>query len=217
MKKLFSFFTAVVLLFCFGATTVNAEVRELTKSEQKAIEKDSKNRAKELKKEGWRPLASTSTLEFQLVKYRTYLAQDEDNRISIVGISLGSNNKLGRDNAMSAGIANYAVRAKAQVIGKLKSVMSSDFNNVIKDEIDRFGAAYEAAVNVRISSLIKEHFVLIRDDKSGVNEYNVFMSLDETEAKQAREQALREARQQTELGDLTKVVEDFISEKVAEE
>lgn len=217
MKKLFSFFTAVVLLFCFGATTVNAEVRELTKSEQKAIEKDSKNRAKELKKEGWRPLASTSTLEFQLVKYRTYLAQDEDNRISIVGISLGSNNKLGRDNAMSAGIANYAVRAKAQVIGKLKSVMSSDFNNVTKDEIDRFGAAYEAAVNVRISSLVKEHFVLIRDDKSGVNEYNVFMSLDETEAKQAREQALREARQQTELGDLTKVVEDFISEEVAEE
>lgn len=217
MKKLFSIFTAVALLFCFGATTVNAEVRELTKSEQKAIEKDSKNRAKELKKEGWRPLASTSTLEFQLVKYRKYLAQDEDNRISIVGIALSSNNKIGRDNAMSAGIANYAVRAKAQVIGKLKSVMSSDFNNVTKDEIDRFGAAYEAAVNVHISSLVKEHFVLIRDDKGGMNEYNVFMSLDETEAKQAREQALREARQQSELGDLSNVVENFINEEVSEE
>lgn len=217
MKKLFSIFTAVVLLFCFGATTVNAEVRELTKSEQKAIEKDSKNRAKELKKEGWRPLASTSTLEFQLVKYRTYLAQDEENRISIVGIALSSNNKLGRDNAMSAGIANYAVRAKTQVIGKLKSVMSTDFNNVTKDEVDRFGAAYEAAVNVHISSLVKEHFVLIREDKGGVNEYNVFMSLDETEAKQAREQALREARQQAELGDLSNVVENFINEEVTEE
>ncbi len=216
MKKLFSLFTAVMLLFCFGTSTVYAEVHELTKKEQKAIEKDSKKRAKELKKEGWRPIVSTSTLEYALLKYRTYLAEDEENRIPVIGIALGNNNKIGRDNAMSAGISNYAVRAKAQVVGKLKAVMSSDTNNTSQEEIDRFGAAYESAVNLSLGNLMKEHFVLVREDKAGNKEYNVFMSLDETDAQKAREEAARVAKEQSGLGELSQMVDEFISEPIEE-
>lgn len=216
MKKLFSLLTAVMLLFCVGTSTVYAEVHQLTKKEQKAIEKDSKKRSKELKKEGWRPIVSTSTLEYSLLKYRTYLAEDEENRIPVIGIALGKNNKIGRDNAMSAGISNYAVRAKAQVVGKLKAVMSSDTNNTSQEEIDRFGAAYESAVNLSIGNLMKEHFVLVREDKSGNKEYNVFMSLDETDAQKAREEAARVAKEQSGLDELSQMVDEFISEPVEE-
>lgn len=216
MKKLFSLLTAVMLLFCVGTSTVYAEVHQLTKKEQKAIEKDSKKRSKELKKEGWRPIVSTSTLEYSLLKYRTYLAEDEENRIPVIGIALGKNNKIGRDNAMSAGISNYAVRAKAQVVGKLKAVMSSDTNNTSQEEIDRFGAAYESAVNLSLGNLMKEHFVLVREDKSGNKEYNVFMSLDENDAQKAREEAARVAKEQSGLDELSQMVDEFISEPVEE-
>lgn len=56
-------------------------------------EKDVKKRVKELTKEGWKPLASSSTLEYAFSKYRTYLEEDPENRIELVGIAIGKNVK----------------------------------------------------------------------------------------------------------------------------
>lgn len=218
MKKIIAIFAAFVMLIAGGMGTIEAQ--QLTKQQEKAIQKDSKKRAKELKKAGWEPLASTQTMEYALLKYRTYIESDEENRIPITGIALGQNNKIGRDNAMHSGIANYAARAKAQVVGKLKSVASADANRTSQEEIDRFGEAYESAVNTSLGSLAKEHFTLVRIPKKkegNVKEYNVFMSIDETAARKAREEAAREAQQQASLGNLTEMVEEFIGEPVAEE
>lgn len=216
MKKVIALFAAVAMLLSGGVSTLQAQ--QLTKQQEKAIQKDVKKRVKELKKAGWEPLASTQTLDYALFKYRTYIETDEDNRIPITGIALGKNNKIGRDNATHAGIANYAARAKTQVVGKLKSVASSDANNVSQEEIDRFGEAYESAVSGKIGSLIKEHFVLVRVPKTGgVKEYNVFMSIDETAARKAREEAAKDAKDQASLSTLSEMVEDFIGEPVAAE
>lgn len=46
-------------------------------------------------------------------------------------------------------ITSYAGRAKAQVVGKMKSLVSSDASAVSEEEIDKFGAAYESAVNAK--------------------------------------------------------------------
>lgn len=213
MKKILTLFTLLALLIAGGQSAVQAQ--SLTKQQEKAIQKDVKKRAKELKKANWEPLASTQTMEYALLNYRTYIEADPDNRIPVIGIALGQNNKIGRDNAMHAGITNYAARAKAQVVGKLKSVASSDANKGALEEIDRFGEAYESAVNAKLSSLVREHFALVRVPKNGgTKEYNVFMSIDETEARKAREEAARAAKEQASLGDLTKVVEEFIGEPV---
>lgn len=176
-----------------------------------------KKRVKELKKAGWEPLASTQTLDYALLKYRTYIESDEENRIPITGIAIGRNNKIGRENAIHSGVTSYAGRAKAQVVGKMKSVLSSDANNSSQEEIDRFGAAYESGVNARISGLVKEHFVLVRTAKDGSKEYNVFMSIDESAARSAREEAARSAKEKTSLGDLSEMVDDFIGEPVEPE
>ncbi|MDE5643124.1 MAG: hypothetical protein K2I56_06490, partial [Muribaculaceae bacterium] len=64
MKKLL---TIIALLFAFMAAPVAMaapEAETLSKSDTKRVEKDAKKRAKELKKAGWEPLASTSTLEY---------------------------------------------------------------------------------------------------------------------------------------------------------
>ncbi len=213
MKRIITLIAAIFLLVAGNVDTVNAQ--QLTKQQEKALQKDVKKRVKELKKAGWEPLASTQTLDYALLKYRTYIESDEENRIPITGIAIGRNNKVGRENAIHSGITSYAGRAKAQVVGKMKSVISSDANNSSQEEIDRFGAAYESGVNTRIAGLVKEHFVLVRTAKDGSKEYNVFMSIDETAARKAREEAARKAKEQASLGELSEMVEEFIGEPVA--
>lgn len=215
MKKLIVIITA--LLLCIAGNVETASAQQLTKQQEKALQKDVKKRVKELKKAGWEPLASTQTLDYALLKYRTYIESDEENRIPITGIAIGRNNKIGRENAIHSGVTSYAGRAKAQVVGKMKSVLSSDANNSSQEEIDRFGAAYESGVNARISGLVKEHFVLVRTAKDGSKEYNVFMSIDESAARKAREEAARSAKEKTSLGDLSEMVDDFIVEPVEPE
>ncbi len=214
MKKLLTVFT---LLFAFAAAPVamaTPDAEPLSKAQTKAIEKDAKKRSKELKKAGWEPLASTTTLEYAMIKYRTYIESDEDNRVPITGIAIGRSNKIGRENAIHSGVASYAQRAKAQVVGKVKSVMSSDSHNVSQEEIDKFGAAYEAGVNTKMSGLVKEHFALVRTAKDGSKEFNVFMSIDEAKARKAREDAAREAKEKSHLGTLSEMVDEFIGEPV---
>lgn len=214
MKKLF---TIIALLFAFAAAPVAMaapDAEPLSKSQTKAIEKDAKKRCKELKKAGWEPLASTTTLEYAMIKYRTYIESDEDNRVPITGIDIGKSNKIGRENAIHSGVASYAQRARAQVIGKVKSVMSSDSHNVSQEEIDKFGAAYEAGVNTKMSGLVKEHFALVRTGKDGMKEFNVFMSIDEAKARKAREEAAREAKEKSHMGTLSEMVDEFIGEPV---
>lgn len=213
MKKVLAI---VCMLICgFAAMTTAQAAEPLTKSQEKAIEKDAKKRCKELKKAGWEPLASTSTMEYSMIKYRKYIEADEDNRIPITGIALGKNQKIGRENAIHSGVASYAARAKAQVVGKMKSVASSDAHNLSQEEIDKFGMAYEQAVNGSLPGLVKEHFTLVRTAKDGSREFNVYMSIDEAKARAAREEAARIAKEQSQLGTLSDMVEEFIGEPVA--
>lgn len=213
MKKIFGL---VTLFICMFALAIPAEMNaQLSQSQEKAIAKDVKKRAKELKKAGWEPLASTATMEYALTKYRVYLEQDPENRVAITGIAVGNNPKIGRDNATHAGVANYAARAKAQIVGKMKSVTATEGHNVSAQEIDKFGEAYEQAVSGKVQGLIKEHFCLVRIPKNGgAKEFNVFMSLDENQARKAREEAARVAREQAQLDQIGTMVEDFIGEPV---
>ncbi len=215
MKNSILFIATILLMMIGNIDTVSAQ--QLSKQQEKALQKDVKKRAKQLKEAGWDMLASTQTMDYALMKYRRYIETDEENRIPITGIAIGRNNKIGRENAIHAGITSYSGRAKAQVVGKMKSVISSDANNNSQEEIDRFGAAYESGVNARISGLVREHFVLIRTGKDGSKEFNVFMSIDETAARKAREEAARLAKQEVSLGQLSDMVEDFIGEPVAPE
>lgn len=134
----------------------------------------------------------------------------------MVGIAIGKNVKIGRENAIMNGITSYASRAKAQVVGKMKTLLSSSATDAPEEEIDKFGAAYQSAVNTKIAGLVKQHLVLVKDNKDGSKEFNVYMSIDEAQAKKAREAAALEAKKNAALGDLSQKVEEFIGEPVEE-
>ena len=206
-QRIINLLLLAAMILC-GSTMVSAQ--------SKALAKDIKKTTKEWKKAGWTMLASASTMDYALTKYRTYIEGDEENRISLIGIAIGSNPKIGRDNATMSAVSNYAMRAKAQVVGKAKSIASSDNSSMTTEEIDKFGQAYEMAVNTKIAGLVKEHFAMVRN-VDGKKEFQVFLSIDETQAKKAREAAAREAKQKAALKDLSKEVEDFIGEHVAQD
>lgn len=198
----------LLLAVVFGGAT-------MASAQSKALKKDVKKTIKEMKKAGWEIYGQASTLEYALTKYRTYMEEDEENRIALTGLSSGKNIKIGRENAIMNGITSYAGRAKAQVVGKMKSLMSAEADGVSEEEIDRFGAAYEMGVNTKIAGLVKQHFMLVRD-VDGKKEFQVFMSIDEQQARKAREAAAKEARQKARLEDLSEQVENFIGEPVEE-
>jgi cell division protein FtsB len=206
MKKNMLFWSLLcVLLFGFGTSAF---------AQSKALQKDIKKRVKQLEKEGWKLQASTQTLTYAITKFRTYLEEDPENRIEIVGIAEGRNEKT-RENAVANGIANYATRAAVQVVGKLKALFAQD--TATGEEIDKFGAAYEIGVNTRIKALVKQHFVLVKTDKNGNKVFNAFLSLDESQARKAREEAAREAAEKAKLTNLSEQVKEFIGEPVPAE
>lgn len=207
MKRVFMLMTLVFAILFGGSAMVGAQ--------SKALKKDIKKRTKQLEKEGWKLLASSATLEYSMTKFRTYLEEDEENRIEITGVSIGKNVKIGRESAVMTGIGGYATRAAAQVITKMKSLMSNENTTASQEEIDKFGAAYQMGVNARVSGLVKQHFVLVKEDKDGNKEFNVYMSLDEAKAKQAREEAAAEAKKKVALKNLSAEVDEFIGEPVA--
>lgn len=209
MKKSFMYFMLVFAILFGGVAGAGAQ--------SKALEKDVKKRVKELKKEGWKMQASASTLDYAMLKYRTYMEEDEENRIAISGIAEGKNLKIGRENAIMSGISSYAGRAKAQIQGKMKGLMSADNKEATSEETDRFAAAYEMGVNAKIGGLVKQHFVLVREMGDGKKEFNVFMSLDEAKAKKAREEAAEEAVRKANLKSLSEEVKEFIGEPVPAE
>ena len=105
----------------------------------------------------------------------------------------------------------------AQVVGKMKGLMSSEASSTPEEEIDKFGAAYESGVNTKIAGLVKQHLVLVKENKDGSKEFNVYMSIDEAKAKKAREEAALAAKKQAALCVLSQQVEEFIGEPVEAE
>ncbi|MDR0989098.1 MAG: hypothetical protein LBM06_06530 [Prevotellaceae bacterium] len=206
MKKNMLFWSLLcALVFGFGSSAM---------AQSKALQKDIKKRVKQLEKEGWKLQASTQTLTYAVTKYRTYLEEDPENRIEIVGVAEGINEKT-RDNAVANGVSNYASRAAVQVIGKLKTLFAQDA--AAGQEIDKFGSAYEIGVNTRIKALVKQHFILVKTEKDGKKLFNAFLSIDESQARKAREEAARDAAEKAKLTDLSEKVKEFIGEPVPAE
>lgn len=214
MKKLF---TVLALIMAFATSATIVAQSNLSSKEVKAIEKASKKRSKELSKEGWKPLAATMPLEYMMIKYNTYIAENENDHKSLRGVALGKNNKIGRQNAINDAITGYAARAKAQVVGKMKSLVNADTQGESIQEIDKFGAAYESAVNAKLSGMVKEHFVLVKENPNGTKEYNAYLTIDEGQARKAREEAARLAEEKARVESLSEQVKEFIGEPVESE
>lgn len=198
----------IVCIACLAVIGVN----QVTFAQSKALQKDAKKESKKWEKEGWTMLTGSGTMEYANLKFRT-LCEENDEVVPLYGLAEGSNVKIGTQNATFSALTDYASKASSQVVGKMKGLGMANNSEGEIDETDKFGAAYEVAVKKKIQGLVKTHFVLVKSD-NGRKMFRAYLSINESEARKAREKAAEEARVSVNMKSLSDDVKDFIGESV---
>jgi len=189
MKKIIM----ILMALCLMTPLANAE---LSKKEQKKIEKTAKERVKALEKEGFSVMGSIP-LKDALISHYTALKEGFEEQIG-VGRAKSKNN--GRQMCLTNALSEYSSRAMSQIKGR--SVKDSYGNEIPiegEPEFDRFMAVYERLTQSEIKGELKESFTLTKVLPDGSYEFRMFMLVDENKSLTKRQKALRDAAIESKL------------------
>ncbi len=193
MKKIIMALLALAIL-----AVPTMQGADLNKQLQKAQEKEVKAKLKEYKKEGWKVLGSTSTLEVCLLKHYNAMNEMGDNAQEFAGIvSKCKSKNIGKQMALNNATTLYAQSAGSSLAGRVVSDMSGSSTDP-DTEFDNFYAAYERSVEKEIKGEMQESFSIYRDNGDGTFEVQSFFIVNEEKASQARMRALDQAFQESE-------------------
>ena len=208
MKRLFLFLLAAIMMV--GAVeSVNAENKLL----RKAQKKEYKNKMKQFKKEGWTLYGSSRTLEVVLLTHYDKLEALGERGYELMGeASKYKNNNVGKQTAINNACNIYARNAGSYVKGRIVSDLASNGEDV-STEFDHFYAAYETAVGKEIKGELTESFTIVRDNGDGTKTMQVYFTVDEDAATQARIRAFENAKRESEAAQkYAREVSKFINE-----
>ncbi|MDE6119694.1 MAG: hypothetical protein K2F82_07495 [Muribaculaceae bacterium] len=193
MKK----FMLLLMTLCI---TLGASATELTKQQQKQINKETKAKLKEYKKEGWKIFGSSSTLEGALNKHYTTLISMAEDGHEVVGVAGNFKSKnIGHQQAVNNACVNYSNEAGSTLKGRVVSDMAANGSDEsAAEEFDHFYAAYERLVEKEIKNEMSESFSIIRDMGNGVFEMQTFFIVNESAASKARIRAMENALKESE-------------------
>lgn len=192
MKKIISLFLAA----CLMAPVCLMADNKLDKQIAKAVQKERKEKLKELKKEGWQIIGS-STLEVALLKHYKALDSSENAR-EVVGIATSTKSKnAGIQMASSNAIFTYAQNSGSDLRGRINGELEASGTNA-DAEFENFYAAYERIVEREIKNEITPTLTLYRPNGDGTFETQSFFVLNEDKAKSATLRAIEEATKQSE-------------------
>lgn len=193
MKKFIMLVMAMCLTLGASAAT------ELTKKQQKQVNKEVKAKMKEYKKEGWKVFGTSRTLEASLEKHiATLVALDEDG-FEQVGIANNFKSKsVGHQQAVNNACIEYAGKAGSSVRGLTTADLKANGSDE-NDEFEHFYAAYQRNVEREIKNEMTETFSIIRETAPDRYEMQVFFVVSENAAAKARQRAAEQAMKETEI------------------
>lgn len=205
MKKLIMILMALCLIS-------PAAIADLTPKQEKLCNKNAKDRAKQLKKEGYTIMGS---LPLQDALYKHY-AKLEMGATEQMGNGHSKSQNNGRQMCLTYAMSEYASKAVSQIKGR--SVTDS-YGNEIDTENDpefaRFYSAYERLTQKEIKGELQESFTIVKQNPDGSYDFQMFMTVDENKALARRQKALKEAAAESKLAqDYAKQVSDFINEPI---
>lgn len=206
MKKLI---LAVMSLFLVSGVAY----AELSKKEEKAVNKEVKAKMKEYTKDNWKIFGSTRTLEGVLTSHRTSLMEMGEDGYEIVGVASNFKSKnIGKQQAVNNACVSYAQLAGSTLKGRVVSDMAANATDeTATEEFDRFYAAYERLVETEIKNEMKESFSVIRELPGGTFELQTYFIVNESAASRARMRALENAMKESELAaHHANAVSDFV-------
>lgn len=207
MKKI------MMLLVALCMTLGASAAVELTKQQQKQVNKETKTKLKEYKKEGWKIFGSSSTLEGALTRhYSNLVAMDEDGH-EVVGVAGNFKSKnIGHQQAVNNACVNYSNEAGSTLKGRVVSDMAANGSDeAAAEEFDHFYAAYERLVEKEIKNEMTESFSIIRDKGNGVYEMQTFFIVNESAASKARVRAMENAMKESQAAQRhASTISDFV-------
>lgn len=201
-----------LLLTVMGLNVVVAQNKVL----DKAMKKEYKAKMKEYKKEGWKIIASSHTLEVELLQH--YEKLKAENTSELVGaVSNCQSINVCRQAALNNAAAYYASLAGSQLKGRIVSDMAvnQSFQDGI-EEFDKLYAAYERLVEKEIKGEIQESYTIIRTNEFGNKEVQTFYIVNEEAAVKARIRAWENAIKESEAAQkYASEVSKFVNEVVS--
>ena len=205
MKKLIMFLMAICLL----APHVDAQNKTL----EKARKKEYKTKMKEYPKENWKLFGSTRSLDVALLTHYDKLNNLGEDGHEIVGVASKFKSKnVGKQMAINNACLTYAQQAGSQVKGRIVSDMAGDGIDA-DSEFDNFYAAYERLVEKEIKGEMKESYSIIRENRDGTFEMQVYFIVSESAASEARIRAMEAAAKESAAAQkYAKKVADFVRE-----
>lgn len=205
MKKLIMLLMAI----CLVAPQVDAQNKTL----EKARKKEYKAKIKEYKNENWKLFGSSRSLDVALLTHYDKLNNLGEDGHEIVGVASKFKSKnVGRQMAINNACLTYAQQAGSQVKGRIVSDMAGD--GIDADaEFDNFYAAYERLVEKEIKGEMKESYCIIRENKDGTFEMQVYFIVSESAASKARIRAMEAAAKESAAAQkYAQKVADFVRE-----
>lgn len=205
MKKILMMFVAV----CLALGTYAAP--ELTKKQQKQINKEVKAKLKEYKKEGWKVFGTSRTLEASLDKHISTLVGLDEDGYEIVGTANNFKSKsVGHQQAVNNACLDYAGKAGSSVRGAVMTDVKANGTEE-NDEFEHFYAAYQRNVEREIKNEMTESFSVIRETSPNNYEMQTFFIVNENAAAKARMRAAEQAMKETEVAqDHATKISDFV-------
>lgn len=206
MKKIIFFLLALCLM---APTTVEAQNKNL----EKALNKEYKNKKKELKKGKWELFGSSRSLDVVLLSHYDKLNTMGEDAHEVVGVASSFKSKnVGHQMTTNNACLIYAQSAGSHVKGRVLSDMSGDGVEGDK-EFDHFYAAYERLVEKEIKGEMQESFSIIRENKDGTFEMQTYFIVSEKAASKARIRALESAAKESAAAQkYAQKVADFVRE-----
>ncbi len=205
MKKIIM----LIMALCLIAPATFAQ-QALTPKQEKLCNKNAKDRAKQLKKDGYEIMGS---LPLQDALYK-HFAKMEMGASEQLGNGHSKSQNNGRQMCLTAAMSEYASKAVSQIKGR--SVTDSYGNEVDTEndpEFARFYAAYERLTQKEIKGELQESFTIVKKNPDGSYDFRMYFLVDEDKALSRRQKALKDAAAETQLAqDYAKQVSDFIKE-----
>lgn len=168
------------------------------KALEKALKKEQKEKMKEFKKEGWKLLGTSRSLEVALLKHYDKLATLGDDGHEVVGIASKCKSKnVGHQMAINNACVTYGQQAGSTLKGRVVVDMAGD-GTAAEGEFDHFYGAYERMVEKEIKGEMEESFSIIRDNGDGTSEVQSFFVVSESAASKARIRAMENAMKESE-------------------
>lgn len=190
MKKLIYAFLALAFIMPTIATAKSPL--------EKAREKVYREKLKEYKKEGWKPLGS-KTMELILLEHYDKLGKLGSDGHEVEGISTKTKSiNTGKQMAINNAVITYAQEAGSTLQGRVIADMSANGADTA-GEFENFFAAYERLLEKEIRGEMEPSFTIMKDNGDGTYQIRTYFIVVESSAQKARLRALEQAMQNSQV------------------